>query len=439
MQPLLNQLKVPGLFAGTGASAFDNFKQYPWTMGYLPSFSAEGAIYGRQIAATKPKAKIGVLYENSDFGDDLVAGLKKGLAGKAKIVAALGYEPTDSDVASQVSRLKAAGADTFMIFATPLFAIKAYIDMHKLGWKPQVYVSSVSIEPTHHADRHREHEPRDDRRLDLDRLRQGSDAAPLGEGPATKLYRQIMAKYDPTGRPTDVYNFYGMAVAFTMVDVLKKAGRNLTRESLLQAATHLNEANNPFLLPGIVLRTSPDRLFPDGPGRALPLHQGPLDPARARSFPPRPSALLPTTNPERSSMRKPSLTAALVATGTDLPRDCGLCARRLRTDVSPASRSARRRRSTSRPPRPTTRPRSIDLLLAGRSNAHARSGHDDRHRHRTGQRQGDLARRDPPARRQRDRRRPHEHDARRDRRRLHGHGHARSGLEPLAHAPRARR
>ena len=148
VQPLLNQLKVPGLFAGTGASAFNDFKQYPWTMGYLPSFSAEGAIYGRQIAATKPKAKIGVLYENSDFGDDLVAGLKKGLGGKAKIVAALGYEPTDSDVASQVSRLKGAGADTFMIFATPLFAIKAYIDMHKLGWRPQVYVSSVSIEPT---------------------------------------------------------------------------------------------------------------------------------------------------------------------------------------------------------------------------------------------------------------------------------------------------
>ena len=148
VQPLLNQLKVPGLFAGTGASAFNDFKQYPWTMGYLPSFSAEGAIYGRQIAAKKPRAKIGVLYENSDFGDDLLAGLKKGLGGKAKIVAALGYEATDSDVASQVSRLKGAGADTFMIFATPLFAIKAYIDMHKLGWRPQVYVSSVSIEPT---------------------------------------------------------------------------------------------------------------------------------------------------------------------------------------------------------------------------------------------------------------------------------------------------
>jgi ABC-type branched-subunit amino acid transport system substrate-binding protein len=262
VQPLLNQLKVPGLFAGTGATAFSKPKQYPWTMGYLPSFSAEGAIYGRTIAATRPKARIGVLYENSDYGDDLTAGLRKGLAGKGKIVAAVGYEPTETDVASQVSRLKAAGADTFMIFATPLFAIKAFIDMHKLGWKPQVYMGSVSIEPT------------------VMQIATASTSAATTAGansiafvkdptqprwakdPATKLYRQIMAKYDPAGRASDVYNFYGMAVAFTMVDVLKKAGRNLTREGLLQAATHLTESNNPFLLPGIVLRTSPNDYFP---------------------------------------------------------------------------------------------------------------------------------------------------------------------------------
>jgi branched-chain amino acid transport system substrate-binding protein len=262
VQPLLNQLKVPGLFAGTGATSFSSPRQYPWTMGYLPSFSAEGAIYGRTIAAAKPKAKIGVLYENSDYGDDLTAGLRKGLAGKGKIVAALGYEATDTDVASQVSRLKAAGADTFMIFATPLFAIKAFIDMHKLGWKPRVYMGSVSIEPT------------------VMQIATASTSAAATAGansiafvkdptqprwakdPATKLYKQIMAKYDPGGRASDVYNFYGMAVAFTMVDVLKKAGRNLTREGLLRAATHLTEANNPFLLPGIVLRTSPTDYFP---------------------------------------------------------------------------------------------------------------------------------------------------------------------------------
>jgi branched-chain amino acid transport system substrate-binding protein len=262
VQPLLNQLKVPGLFAGTGASAFSNFKQYPWTMGYLPSFSAEGRIYGRQIASTRPKAKIGVLYENSDFGDDLVAGLKKGLGGKAKIVAALGYEPTESDVASQVSRLKGAGADTFMVFATPLFAIKAYIDMHKLGWKPQVYVSSVSIEPTIMQIATASTSPATTAGSTSIAFVKDPTQARWAKDPAVKLYRQIMAKYDPNGRPTDVYNFYGMAVAFTMVDVLKKAGRNLTREGLLQAATHLTEAGNPFLLPGIVLRTSPTDYFP---------------------------------------------------------------------------------------------------------------------------------------------------------------------------------
>ena len=287
VQPLLNQLKVPGLFAGTGASAFNDYKQYPWTMGYLPSFSAEGAIYGRQIAATKPKAKIGVLYENSDFGNDMVAGLRKGLGGKAKIVAALGYEATDTDVASQVSRLKGAGANTFMIFATPLFAIKSYIDMHKLGWRPQVYVSSVSIEPT------------------IMQIATASTSRATTAGstsiafvkdptqpkwakdPATKLYRQIMARYDPTGRPTDVYNFYGMAVAYTMVDTLKKAGRNLTRDSLMKAATHLNEAGNPFLLPGIVLRTTPTDYFPMDQAalfrylKGIWAQQGPLVPAKS--------------------------------------------------------------------------------------------------------------------------------------------------------------
>jgi len=262
VQPLLNQLQVPGLFAGTGATAFNDFKQYPWTMGYLPSFTAEGAIYGRQIAAATPKAKVGVLYENDDMGDDLLNGLKKGLGGKGKIVAALGYEPTDTDVASQVSRLKAAGADTFMIFATPLFAIKTFIAAHKLGWKPQFYVSSVSIEPTIMQIATASTSPATTAGSLSIAFVKDPTAPRWAKDPVVKLYRQIMAKYDPSGRPSDVYNFYGMAVAFTMVDVLKKAGRNLTREGLLNAATHLTESNNPFLLPGIVLRTSPNDYFP---------------------------------------------------------------------------------------------------------------------------------------------------------------------------------
>ncbi len=287
VQPLLNQLKVPGLFAGTGASAYANAKQYPWTMGYLPSLTAEGAIYGRQIAATAPKAKIGVLYEDSDFGDDLVTGLKKGLGGKAKIVASLGYEPTDTDVASQVSQLKAAGADTFMMFATPLFTIKAFIDMHKLGWQPKVYVSSVSIEPSIMQIATASTSPATTAGATSIAFVKDPTAPRWAKDPAVKLYKQIMAKYDPTGRPTDVYNFYGMATAFTMVDVLKKAGRNLTRAGLLRAATHLTEANNPFLLPGIVLRTSPTDYFPMDQAalfryiKGLWTQQGPLVPARS--------------------------------------------------------------------------------------------------------------------------------------------------------------
>ena len=191
-----------------------------------------------------------------------------------------------------MSRLKGAGADTFMIFATPLFAIKAYIDMHKLGWKPQVYVSSVSIEPTVMQIATASTSPATTAGSTSIAFVKDPTQARWAKDPATKLYRQIMAKYDPTGRPTDVYNFYGMAVAYTMVDTLKKAGRNLTRDSLMKAATHLNEAGNPFLLPGIVLRTSPTDYFPMDQAALFRYLKGHLGPAGAARSRPSPSALL---------------------------------------------------------------------------------------------------------------------------------------------------
>ena len=179
-----------------------------------------------------------------------------------------------------------------MIFATPLFAIKAYIDMHKLGWRPQVYVSSVSIEPTVMQIATASTSTATTAGSTSIAFVKDPTQSRWAKDPAVKLYRQIMAKYDPDGRPTDVYNFYGMAVAYTMVDVLKKAGRNLTRDSLLQAATHLNEAEQPVPAPRDRPPHLADRLLPDGPGRVVPLPQGHLGPARDHSFPPSPSALV---------------------------------------------------------------------------------------------------------------------------------------------------
>jgi branched-chain amino acid transport system substrate-binding protein len=258
----LNDRKVPQLFVGSGVSKLaTEHARYPWSMGYLPSFAGEGAIYGRYIAAHQPKARIGVLYENSDFGKDMLDGLRRGLGGKAKIVGAQAYEITDNDVPSQIAKLKAAGADTLMLFATPKFAIFGYVDSFRLGWHPRVYVTSVSISP----------DIMKIARVASSRMQvEGSVSIAFVKDPTSRqwakdrtvrLYKSILRRFLPSAKADDVFNYYGMAVAYTMVDTLRKAGRNPTRALVLRAATHLNETN-PFLLPGVKIQTSPSDYYP---------------------------------------------------------------------------------------------------------------------------------------------------------------------------------
>ena len=140
---------MPELFVGSGATAIGNqHAKTPWTMGLLPSFEGEGAVYGRLISQGHPNAKIGVLYENDEYGKELLAGLKRGLGSHAgQIVGTESYVVTDVTVTSQVAQLKAAGADTFVIFALPAQAIQAFVSASRLGWNPTEYVTSVSIDP----------------------------------------------------------------------------------------------------------------------------------------------------------------------------------------------------------------------------------------------------------------------------------------------------
>jgi branched-chain amino acid transport system substrate-binding protein len=262
IQPYLNQRKVPQLYVGDGAQATSQPSRYPWTMGFLQSYLGEGAVYGRDLARTRKGAKIGVLFQNDDLGKDMTKGLERAIAGKGpQIVAKASYEYTDTDVSSQIASLKAAGADTFMLFATPKFAIQGFAAANRLGWKPQVYVASVSIEPNIMAIA----------RLNAPQLTKGALSVAFvknpndpiwAKDPALKLYRTIMKRYLPSGKPSDVYNWYGMTVAWTMVETLERAGKNLTRASLLRAAQSLNVSHNPFLLPGIALKTSRTRYFP---------------------------------------------------------------------------------------------------------------------------------------------------------------------------------
>ena len=257
----LNDQKVPELFVGSGVSRIaTEHRKYPWTIGYLPSFVGEGAIYGRVIAANAPKSKIAVLYENSDFGKDLLHGLRRGLGGKGKIVATQSYEIADTSIDSQMARLRASKADTLMLFATPKFAIFGYVGAARLGWDPHIYVSSVSPSP----------DVMKIARLSAPKQVNGSNSIAFVKDPTqrifakdrtVRLYHSILKRFMPSAKFLDVYNYYGMAVAYTMVDTLRHAGKNPTRASVLRAATHLNEVN-PFLLSGIRVRTSPNDYYP---------------------------------------------------------------------------------------------------------------------------------------------------------------------------------
>jgi len=261
----LNQSQVPQLFVASGANTWGaDFKRYPWTIGYIPSYVLEGRVYGRYVLRTLPKARIAVLYQDDDYGRDLIRGLRLGLGAKASLIKAqVGYDPSAADVSSQVAQLKATKADVFMIFAFGKFAIQAQIQAAKLGWRPKlVVVNAVASSAS------------------LMTLAELAGAKPIADGAVSIVFfkdpsdprwakdaglaleRQILKRYLPGANPKDGYYVAGMASAFTLVDALRKAGPEPTREGVMRAARSLNEANNPFVIPGIVIKTSPRDGFP---------------------------------------------------------------------------------------------------------------------------------------------------------------------------------
>jgi len=259
----LNAQRVPQLFSGDGSEALGTGSaRYPWTVGFVQSYRGEGAVYGRDLVQRAPAARLAVLYENTELGKDMTRGLSRAVAGKGpRIVASQPYELTSSDVVSQVARLKSSGADTLLLFATPKFMIQAVVAAQKLGWRPQLYIASVSIEPTIMGIA----------RVNAPGLTKGARSIAFvknpedpvwAKDPAVKLYRTILRRHAPSARASDVYNWYGMTVAWTMVETLKRAGRNLTRAGVLKAARSVDTTANPFLLPGIKLRTSRTDAFP---------------------------------------------------------------------------------------------------------------------------------------------------------------------------------
>jgi branched-chain amino acid transport system substrate-binding protein len=274
-RPYLNAVKVPQLFVASGATTWGtDYKQFPWTIGYQPNYRAEGTIYGRYVAKTSPKARIGVLYQNDDYGKDLLKGLTNGLGSKGRLVVSKqSYEVTDDNVQSQVARLKAAKVSTLMLFATPQFAIQSYVYAHKLGWKPKVFVNAVSSASnimglsTVGAGK-----KQTEGSLSIVFLKDPTDAR-WAKDPGMKLYRSIMKRFKG-GRIQDVYAVYGMSAAHTFVEALKKAGKNPTRDSIMKAALHLNIKNDPFLLPGVTVKTGAGDHFPLDQAKLERYHNG---------------------------------------------------------------------------------------------------------------------------------------------------------------------
>jgi len=264
VRPYLNQVGVPQLFVGSGHSALAlERKRYPWSMGYLPRFAGEGALYGRYLARTRPRAKIAVLHEDSEYGQDMFAGLRRGLGRLSpRIRAVQTYDLSGSDVNAQMARLKGSGADTLMIFALPTQTIQAFLAVHKLAWRPRIFVNSVSIDPFVMEVVQRNTSRRlVEGAISSSFLKDPTDPA-LARDPGVKLYKQILRRYLPGAKVKEAANLYGMAVAYTMVDALRRSGAQPSRASLLRSATHLDKRTNPFFVKGIAVQTGPEDYYP---------------------------------------------------------------------------------------------------------------------------------------------------------------------------------
>ncbi len=261
IQRYLNQRKVPQLFVATGASKWGNPRQFPWTMGWQPDYVTEGAIYAKHILSTKPDAKIGVLMQNDDYGKDYFNGFKQGLgaANERKIVQLSTYEVTDPTVDSQMIQLKNSGADVFFNITTPKFAAQAIKKAAEINWKPVHYLNNVSssfgsvLKPAGIEN---------SQGIILALYRKDANDPQWANAPDVAAWKAFMAKYMPNGDIRDDGHNYGFAVAHTLLQTLKQAGDNLTRENVMKEAANLKGFEAPLLLPGIKINTSPTDFYP---------------------------------------------------------------------------------------------------------------------------------------------------------------------------------
>jgi branched-chain amino acid transport system substrate-binding protein len=257
----MNEKKVPHIFVATGATKWNDPKNFPWTMGFQPNYQTEGRVYAAYILKNHPDAKIGILFQNDDYGKDYVKGFEDGLGDAAKklIVSKQSYEVTDPTVDSQIVNLKASGANVFFNVTIPKFAVQAIKKAHDIGWRPTHFLNNVSsslatvLKPA------------------------GLEAS---KGLITALYMKEvtdpqwrndkgfqewvawMKKYYPEGALDDQANGYAYNVAILLHQVLKQCGNDLSRENIMKQAANLKNVELPLLLPGVKVNTSPTDFAP---------------------------------------------------------------------------------------------------------------------------------------------------------------------------------
>jgi branched-chain amino acid transport system substrate-binding protein len=256
----MNLKKVPHLFIASGATKFGDHKNFPYTMGFMPCYQIEGRAFAQHVLTTQPDAKIGIVYQNDDFGRDVLTGFKDGLGAKASaIVAELSYETADPTIDSQVVRCKSAGANVFMSMTTPKFAAQAIKKIAELAWQPAHYIgnNASSAGSTLKA-----------AGFDISKgivssayMKDPVDAA-WDNDPAIQKWRAFLDKYDPAAAKNDIYAGIAYVVSQVMVQVLRQCGDEVSPENIRKQAANLKDFECDMLLPGIKVNTSPTDYYP---------------------------------------------------------------------------------------------------------------------------------------------------------------------------------
>ena len=257
----MNQKKVPQLFVATGATKWNDPKNFPWTMGWQPSYQSETQIYAKYILKNMPNAKIAVLYQNDDYGKDYLKGLKDGLGTKGlkMIVAEDSYETTEPTIDSHILKLKASGADVFVDLSIPKFAAQAIRKMAEIGWKPTHFLNSVSASVS--ATMKPAGFDNGQGVISAQYLKDPTDPQWKND-PDIKAWNAFLDKYYPDANRSDAFVIYGYAVSQTMVQVLKQCGDDLTRANVMKQAANLHDVVVAGLLPGVKINTSPTDFAP---------------------------------------------------------------------------------------------------------------------------------------------------------------------------------